>query len=140
MLFCFLDVLLLLFIFNKYKVFIILYLLSITNKNKNTRNGVIWVVDLYKWVSDSNTRTCKMIFINHKHLHVADFLKPSLYIDHKMSYIYVYWVNQNQVYVQMHENCSKYCFKEYRVRVFQTYDFLLFIFSRSTGCKRVLGL
>lgn len=101
---------------------------------------VIWVVDLYKWVSDSNTRTCKMIFINHKHLHVADFLKPSLYIDHKMSYIYVYWVNQNQVYVQMHENCSKYCFKEYRVRVFQTYDFLLFIFSRSTGCKRVLGL
>lgn len=77
-----------------------------------------------------------MIFINHKHLHVADFLKPSLYIDHKMSYIYVYWVNQNQVYVQMHENCSKYCFKEYRVRVFQTYDFLLFIFSRSTGCKK----
>lgn len=108
-------------------------------KQKHTY-WVIWVVDLYKWVSDSNTRTCKMIFINHKHLHVADFLKPSLYIDHKMSYIYVYWVNQNQVYVQMHENCSKYCFKEYRVRVFQTYYFLLFIFSRSTGCKRVLGL
>lgn len=126
MLFCFLDVLLL-FIFNKYKVYIILYLLLITNKNKNTRTGLYGSSTFIRGsVTPIHARTCKMIFINHKHLHVADFLKPSLYIDHKMSYIYVYWVNQNRDYVQMHENCSKYCFKEYRRRVFLTISFYLF--------------
>lgn len=39
MLFCFLDVLLL-FIFNKYKVYIILYFLLIMNKNKNICIGL----------------------------------------------------------------------------------------------------
>lgn len=54
---------------------------------------VIWVVDFYKWVSDFNICICKMIFINYKYLYVVDFLKLLLYIDYKMLYIYVYWVN-----------------------------------------------